>query len=226
VDGRQVWKGTVERNAMHLVRAGEAVRALWRGSGRVLHLYIPHELLVDVAHEFDHAEFELMERGLHVDPRWHALSAMLLERIDTRDKLAQLEIDNIGMMACAQLLRSWSTVRTEEAKGRLGQWQTRRAIDFLMDHLDTDIGVRDLASHVGLSQFHFTRAFRQTVGVSPHRYLLLRRLDRAKELLERTALSVTAIAARVGYQDPNQLARLFRAELRTTPTAYRRKRRR
>lgn len=223
VDGRPLWSGLVEPHTAHVVRAGESVHGVFRDSGRVLHLYLPHELLVEVAQEFGRPEFELMDRGLQVNAQLQGLAGMLLERIRRQDRLARLEMDAVGLMACAHLLRSWSsTPDPGDLKGRLGSLQARRAIAFLNDHLHCEIGVADVAAYVGLSQYHFTRAFRRTVGVSPHRFLLLRRLDKAKELLSGTALSIAAVAERVGYTDSNQLARLFRKELRITPTAYRR----
>lgn len=226
VDGRRIWSGVVQRYAAHIIRAGESARALWRGSGRVMHLYLPHELLVQVAQDAGHLGFDLTERGITVDRALAPLSRLLMDRVLQRDRLARLELDTLGMLACAHVLRCWSVSRsTGEMRGRLGAWQVKRATSFLMAHIDSDVGLADVAAHVGLSPFHFNRAFKRTIGVSPHRYLLLRRLDRAKALLATTALSVTAVAARVGYSDPNQLGRLFRNELGITPTEYRRQRR-
>jgi AraC family transcriptional regulator len=225
VDGRPVWSGPLEPNTAHVVQAGQSVRALWQDSGRVLHLYLPHEQLVQVANEYGKPDVELVDRGLQVDPRLQTIVSLLLDRISESDTLGRLEMDTLGILTCAHLLRAWSRTRTaSELRGRLGSLQTRRAIAFLNDHLHCDIGLKDVAEYVGLSPYHFTRAFKRTVGVSPHRYLLLRRLEKAKTLLEKSSLGVAQIAARVGYADSNQLARVFRKELQTSPTSYRRQR--
>ena len=227
VDGRMVWSGPVARHAAHLLRAGEAARGTFRASGQVLHLYLPHELLAEVAYEFGHPAFELLDPGLRIEPELVPLETVLMSLITKHDRLAQLEMDTLGIMACAHLLRSWSRRQpASETTGRLGAWQLKRAISFLVDHLEADISLKDIATHVGLSPYHFNRSFKRTTGVSPHRYLTLRRIDRAKDLLEHSRLSVREIAERVGYLGPNQLARAFRKELRTTPSDYRRRYRR
>lgn len=227
VDGRAMWSGPVERHASHLLRAGECARGIFHGSGQVLHLYIPHELLAEVSEDFGHPAFELVDPCLRVEPDLTPIENIITNLIAKKDRLAQLEMDHVGIMACARLLRCWSTRQPASAmKGRLGAWQVKRAITFLMDHLQEDISLSDVASHVGLSQFHFNRAFKRSVGVSPHRYLLLKRIEKAKELLAHGTLSITEIAERVGYTDPNQLARAFRKEVLTTPSEYRRRHRR
>ena len=75
-----------------------------------------------------------------------------------------------------------------------------------------------------LSPFHFARAFRATVGLPPHRYQMLRRLERAKVLLRETDRPVTDVTLEVGFSDPSYLARLLKRETGLTPMAYRRDR--
>lgn len=227
VDGRPRWSGTLQHGAANLLRAGEQARGIWHGSGQVLHVYLPHELLVDVAEQIGRPTFEPADPCSRVDAQLRALASIVMDRIGQRDPLVQLEIDTLGIMACAQLLRSSSTMQSvNERTGRLGAWQTKRAISFLMEHIESDIGLKDIAAHVGLSPYHFNRTFKRTVGVSPHRYLLLRRIERAKELLVQSTMTIGEVAARVGYDDPNQLARLFRQELHISPSGYRRRYRR
>jgi AraC family transcriptional regulator len=85
-----------------------------------------------------------------------------------------------------------------------------------------DLSLGELASTVNLSPFHFARGFKQSTGVSPHRYQLKLRLDRARDLLTRTALPVTEIALCVGYGSSQAFARVFHQELGVTPSEYRR----
>jgi AraC-like DNA-binding protein len=80
----------------------------------------------------------------------------------------------------------------------------------------------ELAASVGLSPYHFVRSFKASVSLPPHSYQIQLRMNRARELLETTALPVTGIAAQVGYDDPSNLARLFHKHFGVTPAAYRR----
>lgn len=105
--------------------------------------------------------------------------------------------------------------------GGLTPRQLKRVSDHLLDHLADDVSLTDLAALVGLSTYHLCRAFKASTGLPPHRWRLARRIERARELLENTELSITDIAATVGYEDPSQLAALFRKTLGMSPTRYR-----
>lgn len=92
-------------------------------------------------------------------------------------------------------------------------------------HIDASLGeslkVRDLAERVGLSQFHFARMFRRSVGRPPHGYLTDLRMERAKRLLRETDLPLAEVATRVGYQTQAHFTGVFHREVGTTPRNYR-----
>lgn len=107
------------------------------------------------------------------------------------------------------------------ARGGLASWQVRTVIDYLEEHLASDIALADLATLTGLSSFHFCRAFKTSTGLPPHRWRLARRIERAREMLETTSLPITEIAAAVGYENPGHLAVTFRKAVGLSPTQYR-----
>ena len=78
-----------------------------------------------------------------------------------------------------------------------------------------------LAELVDLSVYHFARAFKQSFGVPPHRYHMDRRMDRARSLLQRPALSVTQIGIQIGFRETSSFTRAFRKFTGLTPTEYR-----
>jgi AraC family transcriptional regulator len=88
-------------------------------------------------------------------------------------------------------------------------------------HLDQSISLSDLAAVCGISVSHFTRAFRQATGRSPHAFLTDLRLHKAKELLEQTRLNITSIALSCGFAQPQYFATQFRRKLGWTPSAWR-----
>lgn len=100
-----------------------------------------------------------------------------------------------------------------------GQDWFRRAVDSGAEDLD------DMAAAAGMSRFHFCRAFREAAGVPPWRYVLERRLTRAKEMLVGTGLSVKEIAAELGFRDANYFSRLFAREAGISARAFRREHR-
>jgi AraC family transcriptional regulator len=100
--------------------------------------------------------------------------------------------------------------------------QMRLITEYMDGHLNEKITIATLAALVGLTRFHFIRAFKQAAGVPPLQFMNRRRVDRAKELLAGPPTSVAEIADRTGFGSPIQMTRAFRRVLGTTPAALRR----
>jgi len=95
-------------------------------------------------------------------------------------------------------------------RGTLGKDQLRRLRDYVVAHLDEPIGVEALADIAARSPFHFTRVFTRSVGVTPHRYVVHLRLQRAIELVREGRSGLAEIAARTGFADQSHLSRWVR----------------
>src|SRR6266853_1072369 len=102
------------------------------------------------------------------------------------------------------------TAAARPVRGGLPAWQQKRVAEFIEEHLAEHIPLAALAELVDLSLYHFARAFTQSFGAPPHRYHMARRMDRAKSLLQRPALSVTQIGARIGFRETSSFTRAFR----------------
>ncbi len=112
------------------------------------------------------------------------------------------------------------------ARGRSGlaPWQIRQVKTHIVANLGTTIRTQDLASIAGLSPFHFSRAFRDSFGDSPHSYLLRRRIERSQGLMLTTNMSLAQIALDCGLVDQAHFGRLFRRLVGESPGAWRRAR--
>jgi transcriptional regulator of acetoin/glycerol metabolism len=106
-------------------------------------------------------------------------------------------------------------------RGGLSAGALRRVCEFVESHLEDDINLETLASEARLSVYHFARAFKQSTGVSPHRYVLEQRVKRARQLLVETDLPLSAIAGAVGFFDQGHFSRQFRSLVGTTPSSFR-----
>src|SRR6266446_2017321 len=106
-------------------------------------------------------------------------------------------------------------------RGGLPPRALRRVREFIEAHLEENIGVQVLASTAGLSMCHFARAFKRSEGVTPHNYLVQRRVRRAKDLLAATDLPLSEIALASGFSDQSHCARRFREHVGVTPSSYR-----
>jgi transcriptional regulator GlxA family with amidase domain len=109
-------------------------------------------------------------------------------------------------------------------RGGLAPWRLRRATEWLEAHMADDARLADLAAAVGLSERHLCTAFRVSTGRPPHRWLLERRVERAKALLAAAtggAPSVTEVAMACGFSSSAHFATMFRRATGKTPTAWR-----
>ena len=163
--------------------------------------------------------------GLHRSPRGEALISGEERREESHSRSASSR-EGATLTLLATLRREATGTRTRPAgrRGGLAGFQLARIREYLETHLTDDVSLAELAGLAQLSVFHFNRAFEQSTGLPPHRYLVRLRVARAARLLTETRLSVSAVAAQVGYDDPNQLARVFRKETGMSPLQYRRAR--
>jgi AraC family transcriptional regulator len=104
-------------------------------------------------------------------------------------------------------------------------WQIRRVSDHIEAHLGGRILVADLSAIVQRSQGHFSRAFKRTFGLSPHLYILRKRVERASHLMLISDDSLSDIALACGMADQAHLCKIFRQMTGRTPAAWRRERR-
>jgi len=107
-------------------------------------------------------------------------------------------------------------------RGGLAPGALRRVMEYIDCHLCEDLALDTLAAHAGLSTYHFARAFKQSVGMPPHRYLLQQRVKRATELLKQTEQPLTAIAQSLGFADQSHFSRSFHWLVGLTPSEFRR----
>ena len=92
---------------------------------------------------------------------------------------------------------------------------------YIAERLHEPLTVDTLARRYGCSPFHFARLFRKVIGQPPHDYIIDRRLEKAKEMLEWTELSIGEITRRIGFGTQAHFSATFRERVGMTPTAYR-----
>jgi AraC family transcriptional regulator len=108
------------------------------------------------------------------------------------------------------------------SKGGLAAWQEKRVAAYIEEHLSKDIPLLELAQIAGLSPFHFSRAFKETFGVPPHRYHLIARIEHAKSLLASHGMSVTEAGLKAGFRETSSFSAAFRKIAHQSPSQYRR----
>ena len=106
--------------------------------------------------------------------------------------------------------------------GGLTRWQARQTVTYIEAHLESRLDVPMLANLVSFSKSHFSRAFRQSLGIPPMTYVKARRIERAKALITSTNQQLTEIAFTCGFADQSHLNRSFRQAFGVSPGRWRR----
>jgi len=104
----------------------------------------------------------------------------------------------------------------------LTSWQLKAATDYIVEHAAGTIRLQDLAELVGMSQSHFSHAFKASTGVPPHQWQMKARIERGQRLLAAGDRPLTEVAAEAGFSDQAHFTRVFRRMVGETPAAWRR----
>lgn len=190
---------------------------------RVTYFYIdPHAPLLDPELRF--ADIEFKPRLFFSDDELWAIAAKLKAQADASRPGQRQYADALGILLAHELLRlnNGPGPAPRPVRGGLASWQEKKVAEYIDAHLLEDIPLAVLAGIAQLSPFHFVRAFKQSFGLPPHRYLVKLRVERAKTLLADPAMSVTQIGARLGFGETSSFTTTFRKYTGLTPTAYRR----
>lgn len=196
------------------------------GAFDIMRFYISQDSLDELA--FDDGrrcgtQLEMAELGAR-DTTMFGLAEALLSRVERPGECSTLFIDHIGLAFHAHISEVYGAASPRRvATGRLAGWQLRRAIDYMVAHLDGDPTIAQLATECGLSAGYFARAFRRTAGITPHQWLMRRRVENARELLLRGQLELASIATACGFVDQSHFTRIFARFEGESPGRWRRR---
>ena len=106
-------------------------------------------------------------------------------------------------------------------KGKLSSLQLKEVIEYIHAHLGSELSLTELATQLNLSTFHFARLFKKSLGLSPHKYVLQNRLERAKRLIAvASQVSLSDIALQVGFYDQTHFSKAFKKYVGVSPKAF------
>lgn len=209
-------------NYMNLVPQG---LELWGAAPDLRHwryltiAFNPKDLEARLEEGFDARAFE-SPRIRFTDPRILTLARLLID-IPSDDRSSALLGDSLTTAIFSLL----SAIRTVDYRDRkLAPWQEQRAKNFMRERLSDHVELREVASLVGQSQWHFCRAFKATTGLSPYQWQLTERLNLVQHRLLDSDLSLDHVAEITGFGDAMHLIRVFKKRIGETPGAWRRAR--
>jgi AraC family transcriptional regulator len=195
------------------------------GSFDVMQFYVSRAALDEFADENDACRCETLTWPFgKYDQGLKNLGLCLLPLLETSDAPGDLYVDHLMFAIHAYIARNYGgiTAAPTVVRGGLAPWQVTRATEMMKANLDGEIALSQVAGECKLSISHFVRAFKQTVGQPPYRWLLLQRIEAAKDLLLHSKLPMVEIALKCGFADQACFIRAFRKLLNVTPGEWRR----
>jgi AraC family transcriptional regulator len=152
------------------------------------------------------------------------LGSLLLPALSHPDQANPLFVDHVLVAVGVHVAQTYGGLRpmSRLAQGGLAPWQERRATEILHANTKCGVALKDVARECGLSVGHFSHAFRRTLGVAPHKWLIEQRVMLSKEKLRDDGLSLSDVATECGFSDQSHLTRAFRQTVGVSPGAWRR----
>jgi AraC family transcriptional regulator len=205
---------------------GEPKRFQHTGENVVLILRLAPDFVQQVAgdeYALNPTRFELQESLGARDPELVAIGNRLLAGLGTEGTPTRMLVESLTVELSIHLLRQYGSAPLSERRpvSRLSPRKLQRVVEYIDANLREDMALDDLAGLHAMSRSHFAHLFRTTTGLPPHRFVLERRIERAKALLRETDLPITEIAAQVGCASHSHLSVLFHREAGITPRDYR-----
>lgn len=206
-----------------IIAAGRENTWRWDRPTDELHLYIDPAFLADVAVEAGFDSPELIERFAFEDPFLRQATRLLAEEMRDPQTAGDLLAESTGHAVALHLLRTHCAMRRRDIRlpGGLSPAQLRRVRALIDEDITASLTLADLAGAAGVTRAHFARGFKASTGVTPHRHLTNRRLERARQLLAASALPIGDVAHAVGFSSQSHFTATFTRHVGLSPTAYR-----
>jgi AraC family transcriptional regulator len=222
-------KTRVEAGDFFLTASQSPYEVRWRAIGSQpfetmhLHLGLPvFNRAIEEAFQNDQVAMQLRDVSGFKDNFLSALLEGLHKELSSRYRGSSLFVEGIAQSLAGHLVRTYADETTQEYKGGLPGFRLRKVRDLMVTHLEDEFSLIRLAREADMSEFHFSRAFKRTTGLTPSQYFIHLRLEKARRLLRETNRSIIEIGLDVGYTSPSHFAQIFRREVGISPSEYRR----
>jgi AraC family transcriptional regulator len=204
--------------------AGQSISAIWeRRLDNMMILLDPAFINRAAAENGLSNGFEFAEVYKQSDPLIQQLGLTLLAEAGSESPSGRLFVDSVLQTLTIHFLTHYGTAthRIANATGGLPGYKLRRVKEFITENLEEDLSLAEISAVADLSQFHFSRAFRKSTGLTPQQFLMQQRIERAKELLAKNDLPIVEVSLRTGFKNQSHFTSLFRKFTRITPKVWR-----
>src|SRR6266436_7085104 len=227
--GKRTFEGRVRTGEVAIIPAGTTWSCEFQSShfGNTLLLFLRPLFVRSAVEEVD------LCRELSLAPQigfqcrhFRHIAMSLLGELNEANVVGRLYADSLATGLAMQLIRRYSSLKDVQiGHGGMAPHRLRKTIGLIDNHLAGEeegrVALRAVAKDVGMSYFHFSRAFKQSMGMSPTNYIAERRIDRAKKLIQETDLPISVVALRSGFSSQSHFTTAFRKIAGVTTRAFR-----
>jgi AraC family transcriptional regulator len=213
--------------SVSVVPAGIPTHWRWRGTKSSLHVYLEPELVGRIAAEafgLDSARWMLPPLDSLALPQLRDPLLAVNAELTAGGAGGPLAAESLATILAVHLIRHMvapgRAVRGRD--GILPRGRLHAVLEYIEEHLDAAPTLAEIAAVAGLNCYHFARQFKAATGLPPHQYVIARRVERAKQLLQTDGdFSLAEVAASAGFSDQSQFSHHFKRLVGVTPGQYR-----
>lgn len=209
--------------SLDIVPRGTALGAYGHEETEFIMLALEPGFVHRIADESGMSDSEL-ERHVGIrDPQIEYIAFALKSELDSGCPSGRVYGDGLAVALAARLLVRYSghVTTAHNCNALLSGYTLRRVTDYIEENLTKDLTLAEIADVAHMSPHYFSRAFRKTTGVPPHRYVIHRRIEKAKTLLSDNRLPLVEVGLSVGFQNQSHFTTLFHKRTGVTPKVYR-----
>lgn len=188
-----------------------------------LSLEIPQDWITKCLNDRDFSRVEFLPTTNCFDPLiFHTMTA-LREEAEIGGPAGRLFAETAVTLLALHLVRRYSNVRVTISSGppQIATTDLERTMDFIDAYLGTELTLEQLAKIANMPVSSFVRSFRSATQVSPHKYVMLRRIERSKQLLKSSDISIAEIAYQLGFSSQSHFSTVFRNCVGDSPARFR-----
>lgn len=222
-DGDKRVDGVMNPGEFHLLTHGEFNTPRWSDRFDEVSLVLDPRFVADVVRDglpADAVEFATQRSAFDVTITRYAEE--FRSELASASPNGRLYAETLTIGLTLHLLSTYAVAKPKipSPRGKLNSFQLRQVVDFIMGHLSDDVSLLAMAEQANVSPFHFARMFRETVGFSPHQFVLRQCVQKSLNFLNEGRLPLSQIAIESGFYDQAHFTRAFRKLIGMTPAQY------